>query len=145
MDSKVWHRKQSQYLWRALLSMWPGFESCRRRTKYELSLWLVLAGREDFLHLYPGVGEFPGVLIISMGTLNSGGKIKWSAPFRLGRFRKKNGLWFEWMQFFSLFSVSQPFNWFGCDIFCSGSFSPMVFFISPNNLTFLNSTSICNR
>ena len=60
-------------------------------------------------------------------TRHSGWKIKWFAPFRLGSFTEKYGLWFAANPaIFPLFLVCLD----DLDIFCSGSFSHHVKFQS---------------
>ena len=59
--------------------------------------------------------------------------------------KKKMGCDLSQCNFFLSFQSLSPSTDLDVIYFVADRSPPMVFFISPNNLTFLNSTSICNR
>ena len=91
--------------------------------------WKVFAGYHKLGSIYFEKRNCPfsgsGYLPFIWGNGNSGWKIKWFVPFRLGSLRKY-GLWFEGDITFPLFFVCSA----DLDVFCSGLFSHHVKFYS---------------
>ena len=86
-----------------------------------------------------------GVLIISLGHLTPVGKLNGPCHSVWEDSEKKMGCDLSQCNFFLSFQSLSPSTDLDVIYFVADRSPPMVFFISPNNLTFLNSTSICNR